>query len=124
MSMMTQESPQAVLHHLGRQFETTISFPVNTPRSNNALLNADDQRALKKARQFTPSNTSQDAPTNPQPLTLRALFYSVRLWKYGYCFGGSRSSRFHQPPPRAWNNAAVSAKRLACAWTRVSSAWK
>src|SRR6185503_4951240 len=25
------------------------------------------------------------------------------------------SSRFHQPPPSAWNSAAVSVKRLACA---------
>src|SRR5260370_547684 len=31
------------------------------------------------------------------------------------------SSRFHQPPPSAWNKAAVSVRRLACAWTRVSS---
>jgi hypothetical protein len=61
MSMMTQESPQAVLHHLGRQFETTISFPVNTPRRNNALLNADDRRALR----IYAVKHGQDAPTNP-----------------------------------------------------------
>ena len=31
----------------------------------------------------------------------------------------ARSARCHQPPPSAWNNAAVSAKRLACACTRL-----
>src|SRR5260370_41121728 len=34
----------------------------------------------------------------------------------------SSSPRFHQPPPSAWNSAAVSVKRLACAWTRPSNA--
>jgi hypothetical protein len=33
-----------------------------------------------------------------------------------------RSGRFHQPPPNAWNSAALSARRLACAWTTLLSA--
>ena len=32
------------------------------------------------------------------------------------------ASRFHQPPPSAWNSAAVSAKRVACACARASFA--
>ncbi len=36
-------------------------------------------------------------------------------------FLGPAPSRFHQPPPSAWNSAAVLVSRAACAWTRVSS---
>src|SRR5579871_3838304 len=34
----------------------------------------------------------------------------------------STSILFHQPPPSAWNKAAVSAKRAACACTTASRA--
>lgn len=30
--------------------------------------------------------------------------------------------RLHCPPPSAWNNATVSDRRAACAWTRVTNA--
>ena len=42
-----------------------------------------------------------------------------------FCYSpipGGASERFHQPPPSAWNNAAVSAYRLARACTRLSTA--
>ncbi len=37
---------------------------------------------------------------------------------------GFTSRRFHQPPPRAWNRAAVSAYWLAWAWAWVTTAWR
>jgi hypothetical protein len=38
------------------------------------------------------------------------------------CYLAGSFRLFHQPPPSAWNNAAVSVKRLACAWERLISA--
>ena len=60
----------------------------------------DDNVGIKRA-----SAIRRSAGLSPMPVS--APCYSNGL-NSGYNFGGSTSSRFHHPPPSAWNSATVS----------------
>ena len=62
------------------------------------------------------SNPSHSSHERILPLS---FFLPSFLPSTSYFTFTSSCSRFHHPPPSAWNSAAVSAKRAARAWTRL-----
>ena len=119
------------------KYDSKYTFTCAPNDTHNCLLNAYVRQGvitrigptMRYGEAFDLSNNHTTSRWDPRVcqkgLALTRRFYGDR--RVNQCMHGRRygrssaaaGARFHQPPPRAWNRAAVSAKRAAWACTRL-----